>query len=111
MTIKRTSPTKAQGIKAAHTLKLLLQKHGFPVQEVFLFGSVAKGSPHSNSDIDLAVVHEPFEKTRTEELRAMCRAERGTELVNIEVVYFHPEDMEDKYSTLVQEVKKFGIAA
>lgn len=108
--MKRTSPTKSQGIQAARTLKLMLEKHGFPVRGAYLFGSVAKGKTHPWSDIDIAIVHEPFGTDRNEELRAMCKAERQTSLRNIEVVYFHPKDMEDKYSTIVQEVKKHGIA-
>jgi predicted nucleotidyltransferase len=108
--MKRISPTKSQGIRAAHTLKLLLKKNGIPVREVLLFGSIAKGGAHENSDIDLAVIHEPFGADRFDELRTMCRAERGSDLQNIEVVYFHSEDMEDKYSTIVQELKKYGIA-
>ena len=107
--MKRIAPTKAEGMRKARTLKLLLERHGFPVLQVMLFGSVAKGTPWEQSDIDIAVVHQPFAASRTEELRSLCRAEEGEELSNIEVVYFHPEDLQDKYSTLVQEVKKYGI--
>lgn len=101
--------TQQQGIQAAKTLKMLLQKHGFPVTEVLLFGSLAKGSKHPYSDIDIAVIHNPFGESRTDELRAMCQPEQESDLKNIEVVYFHPEDIEDKYSTLAREVKKYGI--
>jgi predicted nucleotidyltransferase len=108
--MKRNPPTKAQGLEMARTLKMLLQRHGFPVRDVLLFGSVARGSPHPWSDIDIAVVHDPFGTSRAEELRAMCRAEEGTELQNIEVLYFHPDDLGDKYSTIAQEVKRHGIS-
>lgn len=108
--MRRLAPTKRQGMQAAKTLKMLLQKHGFPVIDVILFGSLAKGSPHPHSDIDIAVIHDPFENSRSDEVRAMCRSEHGSDLKNIEVVYFHPEDIEDKYSTLAQEVKKYGIS-
>lgn len=99
----------AQGIQKARTLKMLLERHGFPVTQVLLFGSVAKGVSHPQSDIDIAVVHRSFGDSRIEELRSMCRVEEEEDLRNIEVVYFHPEDLKDKYSTLVQEVKKHGI--
>lgn len=107
--MKRTAPTMAQGMEKAHALKLLLERHGFPVVQVFLFGSVAKEATHPNSDIDIAVVHRPFGRSRLDELHSMCRIEQEEDLRNIEVVYFHPEDLEDKYSTLVREVKKHGI--
>lgn len=107
--MKRMSPTKEQGMQTARMLKLLLQKRGFPVQKVLLFGSVAKGETHEWSDIDIAVVHDAFHASRMEEMRSMCKAERGSDLRNIEVVYFHPDDLNDKYSAIVQEVKKHGI--
>lgn len=96
-------------MRKARALKMLLERHGFPVTQVLLFGSVAKGVPHPRSDIDIAVVHRPFGNSRMEELRSMCHVEQEKDLRNIEVVYFHPEDLDDKYSTLVQEVKKHGI--
>jgi uncharacterized protein len=102
--------TKKQGIQAARTLKMLLQKHGIPVQKAYLFGSVAKGTAHLQSDIDIAIVHEPFANSRNEEIRQMCRAESGSGLQNIEVLYFYPDDLDDKYSTIAQEVKRHGIA-
>lgn len=107
--MRHIAPTKAQGIQKARTLKMLLDRNGFPVVQVFLFGSVAKGASHPQSDIDIAVIHRPFGDSRMEELRSMCHVEQEEDLRNIEVVYFHPEDFEDKYSTLVQEVKKYGI--
>ncbi|MEI8230432.1 MAG: nucleotidyltransferase domain-containing protein [Candidatus Peregrinibacteria bacterium] len=108
--MKRLAPTKAQGLQKARTLKMLLERHGFPVTDVLLFGSVAKGSSHPSSDIDIAVIYRPFSHTRMEELRSMCLVEQEEDLQNIEVVYFHPQDLEDKYSTLVQEVKKHGFS-
>ena len=39
----------------------------------------------------------------------MCKAERGSNLQDIEVLYFRPDDLNDKYSTIAQEVKKHGI--
>ncbi|MDD5055523.1 MAG: nucleotidyltransferase domain-containing protein [Candidatus Peribacteraceae bacterium] len=96
-------------MQKARTLKMLLERHGFPVTQVLLFGSVAKGASHPRSDIDIAVIHLPFGNSRMEELHFLCRVEQEEDLRNIEVVYFHPEDLEDKYSTLVREVKKYGL--
>ncbi|MFH0770733.1 MAG: nucleotidyltransferase domain-containing protein [Candidatus Peregrinibacteria bacterium] len=107
--MRRFAPTMAQGMRKARTLKVLLEQNGFPVTQVLLFGSVAKGVAHPRSDIDIAVVHRPFGNSRMEELHALCRIEQGEDLQNIAVVYFHTEDLEDKYSTLVREVKKHGL--
>jgi predicted nucleotidyltransferase len=107
---KRRPPTKAQGIAAAKKLHAILKEKGFPVQKVFLFGSVARGAIHPWSDIDIAVVHEPLGPSRYEEILTLCRAEHGSDLHNIEVIYFHPDDLGNKYSTIVQEVRREGIA-
>lgn len=109
MTLRRIPPTRQQGIEAARRLKKLLRAKGFPVRAVFLFGSVAKGTTNEWSDIDVAVVHDPFGQNRSEELRSMCQAEIGTDLRNTEVLYFHPEDLDDKYSTIAREVNTNGI--
>ncbi len=35
-------------------------KKQIPIEKVFIFGSYAKGSPHSNSDIDIAIFSDYF---------------------------------------------------
>jgi len=37
-----------------------LKAIGYPIQKVVLFGSYAKGNPHENSDIDLAIWSSSF---------------------------------------------------
>ena len=75
---------------------------------MYLYGSVAKGTAHPGSDIDVAVVCDPFRATRHEENMAVRQLRRDLDL-RIEPVCLHPEDFEDRYSTLVQEVKRHGI--
>lgn len=79
-----------------------------PVQKVFLFGSYARGKPHKESDIDIAVVCKPFRRTRHEENVEFLSAGHDIDL-RIETICLHPEDLENKYSTIVQEVKKYGM--
>jgi uncharacterized protein len=93
--------------KAAVLKKELLQKN-FPITQVILFGSVAKRTAHKESDVDIAVVSKPFKNSRIEENAEFLWARKDIDL-RIETVCLHPEDMDDKYSTLVQEVKKYGI--
>jgi len=100
---------RTEGIRLAKSLKYRLQAAGYPVREVYLFGSVAKGAAHPGSDIDVAVVCDPFRPTRHEENMAVRRVRRTLNL-RIEPVCLHPEDFENRYSTLIQEVKRHGVA-
>lgn len=85
-----------------------LRKEGFPLIQVFVYGSVATGKMHDESDIDVAVVCKPFGKTRHEENTALRRARWGIDL-RIEPMSLHPEDLENKYHTIGQEVQRDGI--
>jgi len=100
---------RTEGIRLAKSLKDRLQAAGYPVREVYLFGSVAAGTTHPGSDIDVAVVCDPFLPSRHEENMAVRRVRRGLD-VRIEPVCLHPEDFENRYSTLVQEVRRHGVA-
>ena len=99
---------QSEGIALARTLKVRLQAAGYPVHQVYLFGSVAKGTTHRGSDIDVAVLCEPFLPTRHEENMVVRRLRRDLDL-RIEPVCLHPADFENRYSTLIQEVKRDGI--
>lgn len=100
--------TRARGLSLASLLKKSLYERGFPVQDVLLFGSHARGKPHRWSDVDIAVVCEPFRKTRHEENVEFLSAGHDIDL-RIETICLHPEDLEDRYSTIVQEVRRYGI--
>lgn len=86
----------------------LLQK-GYPVEKVLLFGSYAKGKERRDSDIDVAVVCKPFMQTRMDEMGQFWIVASDVDL-RIEPICFHSEDLDEKYSTIVQEVKRTGIA-
>ena len=51
---------REEGLSLARKFKTLLLKRGYPVQRVVLYGSVAKNTAHAGSDIDIAVVTQPF---------------------------------------------------
>lgn len=85
-----------------------LEQSGIPVQDALVFGSHAKGTPHAGSDIDVAVVSSRFGRDPYEERLQLIRLCRGISTL-IEPHPFHPDDLNDRWSTLAQEVKKYGI--
>lgn len=89
-----------------------LQKHllakNIPLRTVFIFGSVATGAVHDWSDIDIAVVCDPFLTSKFDEQHTISRAARSID-VRAEVISLHPSDFENKYFTLAQEVRRHGI--
>ncbi len=106
--MKPIPPTKSEALSIAKRYKQHLLDAGYPVRRVFLHGSLAKGRPHSWSDIDIAVICDPFGTSRHDENVAIGR-ERWDLDLRIEAICLHPEDMENRYSTIVQEVKRHGI--
>lgn len=99
---------REDALQRAQSLKRELLQRGFPVKSVFLFGSVAEGRATEQSDIDIAVVCEPFKRSRREENAEFLWTSKDIDL-RIETVCLHPEDLENRYSTLVHEVKTHGI--
>lgn len=85
-----------------------IERAGIPVQEILVFGSHAKGTPYAGSDIDVAVVSPRFGHDRHDERVQLMRLRRGISTA-IEPHPFHPDDLNDRWSSLAQEVKKYGI--
>lgn len=100
---------RSYGVSVARKLKAKLVAQGVPVKKVYLFGSVAKEKTHPGSDIDIAIVCEPFAATRHDENMALRRARRNIDR-RVEPVCLHPVDFDNKYFTLAQEVRRHGIA-
>lgn len=98
-----------EGIDVAKALKRTLLQRNIPVRQVLLYGSLAKNNAHQKSDIDIAVICEPFKPTRLEENVEVARAREDVDL-RIETICLHPEDLENKYSTIAQEIMRHGIA-
>jgi predicted nucleotidyltransferase len=105
----RRMPSKKEALRLVRLLRETLVRQHVPVRQVFLFGSVAKGIPHQWSDIDVAVICDPFKASKHEENMEVRKARRGID-IRISPLCFHPEEMDNKYSTIVQEVKRYGIA-
>jgi len=77
--------------------------------KVFLFGSWAKGKQTESSDIDVCVISNKFvDSTRFDDnVKIKLYANKIDN--NIEPVIFNNTDFENKYDTLVTEIKKYGI--
>lgn len=99
---------QSQALSLAKKFKQSLLEAGVPLQSVVVFGSVARNEMHDDSDIDVAVVGNAFLSDRTEESKVVWRARRPISY-KIQPLWFYPEQMEDKYSTLAAEIKKDGI--
>ena len=98
-----------EALALAKKYKELLQEAKIPVTALIVFGSVARNDMHDQSDIDIAVVGTSFRGDRLEEMNDIrkLRLSLGYQL---QPIWFYPEHLEDRYSTLAQEIKKDGIA-
>jgi predicted nucleotidyltransferase len=103
-----TSISQTDGIRVARTLKRKLLSRGLPVRKVFLFGSVARNSSRKTSDIDIAIICDPFGKSHHEENVSFLIL--GHEIDDrVQTVCLHPDDFENRYSTLSQEIRRYGM--
>lgn len=106
--MKRPLMSRRYALSVGAELQKQLLAKSVPLQRVLVFGSVATGTTHEWSDIDIAVVCEPFLASKFDEQHAISRAARSID-VRAEVVCLHPRDFENKYFTLAQEVRRHGI--
>jgi len=86
----------------------MVEQRGIRISKVILFGSHAKGKANPDSDIDIAVVSTHFGQDITEEMMMLRKIALKVDS-HIEPVPLCPEDLEDNFSTLAQEIKRYGI--
>lgn len=86
----------------------ILHTRGIDVEKIILYGSYAKGTAHRHSDIDLCVVAPEFRKNREEYFKKIWHIAKKIDST-LEPIPFAPEDLGDKYSTLVCEINQHGI--
>ena len=98
-----------EALQLARQYKQALEKAGIPFTKFIVFGSVARNEMHEQSDIDIAVVGMPFSEDRFEEMHTV-RMLRLPLSYKLQPIWFYPEHLEDKYSTLAMEIKKDGIS-
>ena len=95
-------------LQLARQYKLLLQEAHIPVITLIVFGSAARDEMHEQSDVDVAVVGTSFKGDRMQEMHDIRKLRRSLGY-KLQPIWFYPEHLENKYSTLAQEIKKDGI--
>lgn len=109
LSLVMTTPlSRKQGLKIAQRMKKKLELLGVPIDNVYLFGSLVEGETHRWSDVDIAVVYRPFLSDPWEEHRRIAQS-REDFSIPTDIVCLRLEDLENRYSTIAQEVKKHGI--
>lgn len=94
--------------KTAVRYKDVLERAGISISGLYIFGSQVKGTAKKWSDIDIGVVSPDFTGNRFDEgVKLMDYSHKIDDF--IEPHPFTPEDFEDKYYTLAQEVKRTGV--
>ena len=88
---------------------IILRHDGIAYSRLIVFGSQAKGTAHSWSDIDVCVVSDAFGKDRHTERVKLMHVRRDDALLDIEPHPFHPKDLQDKYDPLASEICKYGV--
>ena len=109
LVMSRPFVNRGYAISVAERLKQSLADKRIPARQILVFGSAAHGKAHQWSDIDIAIVCDPFLPSRMEEMHACSREARAIDM-RVEIVCFRPDDLNNKYSTIVQEVKRHGIS-
>ena len=87
---------------------ILLKKKGIKVSKVILFGSHAKGMAKPDSDIDIAVISPQFGQNNLKEMMFLRKLALEIDS-QIEPLPLSPQDLEDRYSTLSEEIRKYGV--
>jgi predicted nucleotidyltransferase len=97
-----------EALRMARSLRLLLVREQIPLQGLYLFGSAARGTTHKWSDVDIAIVCNPFKKTPLEEHCTIASHAYSID-PRITILYFRPEHFASLVSGVVREVKREGI--
>lgn len=87
---------------------LLISESGIPVSNAILFGSYAKGNENIDSDIDIAIVSSKFGRDNLKEMMFLRKLALKIDS-QIEPIPFSTDDLNDPYSTLASEIKRYGI--
>jgi predicted nucleotidyltransferase len=85
-----------------------LVKAQLPVETVYLFGSYAKNTAKTHSDIDICVVSPVFGKDNWDEESIFRKISLKVDL-RIWPVAFSPDDIKDRWNQLAHEITTYGI--
>jgi predicted nucleotidyltransferase len=101
-------PLEKDKINSIKKYIALLKKKRINVSKVILFGSHAKGLAKPDSDIDIAVISSQFGRDSFKEMTFLRKVALEIDS-HIEPLPFSPQDLDNRYSTLAQEIKKYGV--
>ncbi len=81
---------------------------GVFVSHASVFGSWAKGTAHTESDIDVCVVSPDFGKDYIAEMVRLRKISLSIDS-RIEPIPLTPEDFADPYGTLASQIRKYSL--
>lgn len=102
-----TVKLKPEIINEVKTYLVAVRAAGIPVEKAYVFGSQAKGTTHYGSDIDVAIVSSIFGRDIFDERLKLMNLVPNSSF--IEPHPLHPNDLNKKWDTFVNEVKTYGI--
>lgn len=105
---KQSTRLKPSIIRKVHAYKRVLTDARISVVQIIVFGSQVKGTAHADSDIDVAIVSPSFGKDYHNELVRLSKL-CDNDTIDIEPHPFHPDDLNNRWSTLAQEIRQHGI--
>ncbi len=98
----------SERIAIAQTFRGTLIWEGYPAHRIVLFGSVASDEATADSDLDIAVICEPFAATRHEENMVLRRLRWDID-IRIKPICLHPDDFTNSGFPLAGEVRRTGV--
>ena len=105
---RKKFPIDRQLLTTIRAYEKVLREQNIHVAQIVLFGSHAKGDAHEWSDIDLAIISPDFgDDYCADRVRLMKLARRASTM--IEPHPLHPDDLNDRWSTLSAEIRSHGV--
>ena len=86
----------------------LLREGGLPVDKLVLFGSYARNTQRTGSDIDVAVISPNFGYDLIDEMQFLFKQRRNIDAL-IEPYPLSPDEFEKDFSPIVSEIRKYGM--
>ncbi len=94
--------------RKAEILKRELEREGYRVEAVYLFGSYARGDYLQSSDVDLAVISDQFQNVPfLKRLDIVNRIVWKTNMGNVEVLPLTKKEVEEERSVVIRDAKKY----
>jgi len=91
-------------------LKEALERRGFRVEEIYLFGSYARGDYLKSSDIDLVVVSDDWENVPfLKRLDIVGEVVWTEKLGNVEVIPVTTKEVKEKSSVVLRDAAEYWI--